>query len=220
MSKSLQKYSHQDYELLDREACYEGFFSLERFRFRHRRFDGSWSREVKREIFVRGNATCVLPYDADRGEVLLIEQFRAGALLEEQLNSPWLLELVAGINDKDETPETIARREAQEEAGIELLDMESICDYFPSPGGATEWVYLRCARADLSGAGGVHGLYEEDEDIKVHVLPLEDAYAMIEQGALVNAPVIMALQWLMLNRSRIDQKWKQGLSSGGQDAQA
>jgi len=198
-------YGREDFKLLARDVCYKGFFSLEKFRFRHLRFDGQWSREVEREVYVRGSATCVLPYDPIRNQVLLIEQFRAGALLSDR--SPWLLELVAGINDKGETPEDIARREAQEEAGVQLSSLEMLCRYFPSPGGATEEVYLYCGRADLSEAGGVHGLAEEDEDIKVHVLELAEAFALLEQGQIDNAPAIMALQWLQLHHARLRAKW-------------
>lgn len=207
MNKLSQQYSQQDYQLKARESRYQGFFALDACRLTHKRFDGSVSREFEREVFVRHDATCVLPYDPARGEVLLIEQFRAGAAIANIEVNPWLFELVAGLNDKDEAPEENARREAEEEAGITLYEIETICDYFPSPGGCNEFVYLRCGRADLSNAGGIHGLFEEDEDIKVHVLKLEDAYAMIGSGELNNAPVIMALQWLMLNRERIDAQW-------------
>lgn len=207
MSDQILAYDASGNELLKRELLHESFFSFERFTYRHKRFDGTWSREVVRDVFIRGSATCVLPYDPVRDEVLLIEQIRPGAMLREAQTSPWLLELVAGINDKDESPEELAKREAEEEAGIQLYEIEKICDYFPSPGACTEWVYLRCARANLEGAGGIYGLPEEDEDIKVHVLPFEQAYRLIERGDLVNAPVIMALQWLMLNRERLSAQW-------------
>ena len=201
-----QAYGQEDVELEERESCYEGFFSLQRFKYRHRRFDGSWSRTVQREVFVRGHATCVLPYDAKTGQVLLIEQVRAGALLEKE--TPWLIELVAGINDKGETPETIARREAEEEAGIGLGQLTFICEYYPSPGGSTEKVFLYCAQADLSASGGVYGLLEEDEDILVHVLPLKEAHDLIRTGQINNAPAIIALQWLVMNQQEVTDTWQ------------
>lgn len=200
-----QHFDHKDIELLNRENCYDGFFSLQKFTYRHRRFDGSWSRHIEREVFVRGDATCVLPYDPDTGQVLLIEQIRAGALLGE--GSPWLIELVAGMNDKNETPEVIAKREAEEEAGISLERLEWISEYFPSPGGATEKVFLYCAKADLSNAGGIFGLDEEDEDIRVHVLALDQAYSLVSQGLINNAPAIIALQWLVINQQEVTRKW-------------
>jgi len=206
MSVIKQQYGRQDFELIEREPCFDGFFKLERFHFKHKCFDGRWSRRVSREVFVRGDATCVLPYDPEEGTVVLLEQFRVGAVLEHQ--SPWLIELVAGINDKDELPEQVARREAVEEAGLELQEMIRICEYLVSPGGTTEKVHLYCARVNSQNVGGVYGLPEEDEDIKVHVLALEDAMAMVESGHINNAAAIIALQWLVLNRNRVEQVWR------------
>lgn len=200
-----QVFDHSDIEMEGRDVLYNGFFTLEQFQFRHKRFDGGWSRSIKRELYVRESATCVLPYDPQTQQVLLIEQVRAGALLED--GTPWLIELVAGINDKGESPETIAYREAEEEAGISLEGLHLITEYLPSPGGSTEKVYLYCAKACLASAGGVFGLQEEDEDIRVHLLSLEDAYALVENGVISNAPAIIALQWLMLHRDQIQKRW-------------
>jgi len=195
----------QDVQLLEREPCHEGFFQLQRFHFKHRLFKGGWSDVLLREVFIRGSATCVLPYDPLREQIVLLEQIRAGALLDG--GSPWLLELIAGINDKGEVPEDIARREAVEEADIELQALIPIYKYYPSPGGATEMVHLFCAQVDASQASGIHGLEEEGEDIKVHVLELEEAYAMLSRGEINNSPAIMAIQWLMLNKQSVHAVW-------------
>jgi len=207
-----QQYGQEDFEIIEREPCFKGFFKLDRFHFKHKRFDGSWSRAVGREIFIRGDATCVLPYDSVRNCVVLVEQFRIGAVpLEhegvESEVSPWLIELVAGINEKGEDPEDVARREAVEEANLELGELLPICNYLASPGGTTEKVYLYCAQVDSREVGGVFGLAEEDEDIRVHVVPFDDAMLMIESGQINNAAAIIALQWLALNRSRVEQAW-------------
>ena len=201
-----QQYGRQNFELVERESCFKGFFSLERFHFKHQCFKGGWSRVIRREVFVRGTATCVLPYDPVAGTVVLLEQFRVGAVLEEN-QSPWLIELVAGINDKDELPEEVGRREALEEAGLDLKQMWRICDYLASPGGSTEKIYLYCAQVDSQGIGGVYGLIEEDEDIRVHVVTLEAALTMVELGQINNAAAIIALQWLALNRAKVDKAW-------------
>lgn len=208
MSVIKQKYTRDDQQLIERETCYAGFFRMERFHFRYRKFNGEWSRKITREVMVRGSATCALPYDPVSGEVVLIEQIRAGALLEKM--TPWLIELVAGINDKDESPEELVRREAQEEAGLDVLALQHICDYLPSPGGATEKVHLYCAHVDASGASGVFGLDEEDEDILVHRVPFDEAMNMLRKGQICNAPAIIALQWLALNRNELDQQWLAG----------
>ncbi|WP_082880402.1 NUDIX domain-containing protein, partial [Oleiphilus sp. HI0128] len=151
-------------------------------------------------------ATCVIPYDPMEDKVVLLEQFRPGAILEDQ--SPWLLELVAGMNDEGEHPENVARREAQEEARLELGELEKICEYLVSPGGTTEKVYLYCAKVSVQGVGGVFGLAEEDEDIKVHCLDFEAAYKLVENGTINNAAAIMGLQWLALNRERLREQWR------------
>jgi len=207
-----QQYGQNDFEITERESCFEGFFKLDRFHFKHKRFDGSWSRSVGREIFVRGDATCVLPYDPVEKSVVLVEQFRVGAVplehhcIEKEV-SPWLIELVAGINEEGENPEDVARREAVEEANLELGELMHICNYLASPGGTTEKVHLYCAHVDSRDVGGVFGLAEEDEDIRVHVVSLEDAMLMVESGQINNAAAIIALQWLALNHNRVEQAW-------------
>ncbi len=211
MSRLKRQFDRSDMELLEREVCFQGFFQLDRFNFRHRRFDEGWSRDVRREVFVRGDATCVLPYDPIRGSVVLLEQFRVGAMLSDR--NPWLIELVAGINEEGESPEDVAQREAQEEAGIELLAAERICEYFPSPGGSTEKVHLYCACIDSDGAGGIHGLAEEDEDIRVHVIGFDEAMTLLDQNEIDNAPAIIALQWLARHREKLDAEWADLFSS-------
>ncbi|PZQ37353.1 MAG: ADP-ribose diphosphatase, partial [Ectopseudomonas oleovorans] len=138
-------------------------------------------------------------------EVVLIEQFRVGAM--DKADNPWLLELVAGLIDKDEEPEEVARREAVEEADLILGPLWPITQYFPSPGGSDEFVHLFLGRCDSSGAGGVHGLPEEGEDIRVHVMPLADALAAVRDGRINNAASIIALQWLALNRDEVRGMW-------------
>lgn len=192
-------------EILGKETVYQGFFRLDRYRLRHSLFGGGESKVLVRELFERGHAVGVLPYDPVRDEVVLVEQFRVGAL--DKAANPWLLELVAGLIDSDEAPEQVARREAREEAGLELVALWPITTYFPSPGGSDELVHLYVGRCDSAGAGGVHGLAEEGEDIRVHVWPLEDALQAVRNGRINNAASIIALQWLALNRAEVRGLW-------------
>ena len=195
----------QQIEILERETAFDGFFRIERFRLRHGLFAGGLSGTVTRELFERGNSAAVLLYDADRDEVVLTEQFRIGAL-----NAPggaWLMEIVAGIVEPGERGEDVVRREAQEEADALVNDLIPICEYIASPGGSSERVALFCGKVDTSGMGGIHGLDEEDEDIKVHVVPFDEAFAMIETGTVNSAMPIMALQWLALNREWVRDRW-------------
>ncbi len=198
-------FSQADVEVVEREECFRGFYKLDRLHLRHRLFAGGMGKLINRELFVRHDAVCVLPYDPRRDEVVLIEQFRVGAL--DKSRNPWLLELVAGLIDKDEQPEEVARREAMEEAGLTLGALWPLSVYYPSPGGSDERVHLFVGRCDSVGAGGIHGLEEEGEDIRVHVLPFEDALARVRDGRIDNAASIMALQWLALNRDEVRGLW-------------
>ena len=163
------------------------------------------SREISREVFVRHDAVCVLPYDPQRDEVVLIEQFRVGAMGKAQ--TPWLIELVAGLIDKVEEPEEVARREGEEEAGLTFSSLWPITRYFPSPGGSTEFVHLYLGRCSTVGVGGLHGLEEEAEDIRVTVWAYEDALQAVRDGRISNAASIIALQWLALNRAEVRGLW-------------
>ncbi len=101
---------NNDVEVLEKTVCFEGFFRLERYRLRHRLFNGDWSQTVQRELFERGHAAAVLPYDPVTNEVVLIEQFRVGAM--NAPGGPWLLEIVAGIIEDNEAAEDVVKREA------------------------------------------------------------------------------------------------------------
>lgn len=192
-------------EILRRESCFSGFYRLERLHLRHRQFSGEMGPLLSRELFVRHDAVCVLPYDPQRDEVVLIEQFRVGSM--GKCSNPWLLELVAGLIDKDEEPDQVARREAVEEAGLVLGELWPISRYFPSPGGSDELVHLYVGRCNSEGAGGIHGLAEEGEDIRVHVLPFEEALQAVKDGRINNAASIIALQWLALNHTEVCGLW-------------
>jgi ADP-ribose pyrophosphatase len=194
-----------DVEISEREVCFSGFYQLDRLQLRHRQFAGGMGPLLSRELFVRRDAVCVLPYDPQRDCVVLIEQFRIGAL--DKSASPWLLELVAGLIDDGEQPEQVALREAVEEADLALTSLWPITQYYPSPGGSDERVHLFVGRCDSQGAGGVHGLAEEGEDIRVHVWPLEDALDAVKDGRIDNAASIIALQWLALNRAEVRGMW-------------
>ena len=193
-------------EIIKREECFKGFYQLDRVHLRHELFAGGMSREISREVFVRHDAVCVLPYDPQRDEVVLIEQFRVGAMGKAQ--TPWLIELVAGLIDKVEEPEEVARREGEEEAGLTFSSLWPITRYFPSPGGSTEFVHLYLGRCSTVGVGGLHGLEEEAEDIRVTVWAYEDALQAVRDGRISNAASIIALQWLALNRAEVRGLWQ------------
>lgn len=192
-------------EVIKRETVYDGYCRVERLRLRHRLFAGGMSTEIDREVVRRGHAVAVLPYDPVRDEVVLIEQFRIGAYVHA--DEPWLVETVAGIVEDGEENEAVARREAREEAGVELGELVPVASYFASPGTMTEYVRIYCARVDASGAGGVHGMADEGEDIRVIALPFAEALATLKEGRIESGHTLIALLWLALNRDDLRQRW-------------
>ena len=195
----------EDIEIINKTLRYKGFFEVFRYRFRHRLFAGGWSGEIEREVFERGHAVAVLPYDPAADAVVLIEQFRIGALVAGF--APWQIEIVAGIIEEDEAPEDVARRETAEEAGAALGALVPICRYLVSPGGTSESVAVYCGRVESRNLGGVHGLPHENEDIRVQVFPFAEAMGKLDGGRATNAVTIIALQWLALNRLRLREAW-------------
>lgn len=196
---------HAGVEVAAEETAFDGFFELRKLQLQHRLFAGGVSASFEREVFIRHDAVAILPYDPKLDSVLLVEQLRMGALYREE--SPWLLEMVAGIVDTNESLSDIARREAQEEAGLQIERVEPICEYFPSPGGSCEYLSLFCGSAQLEEAGGVHGLDAENEDIRAHVLSFEDASLALRQNKFRDAQTIIGMQWLLLNRKRLRAQW-------------
>lgn len=194
------------WEILKHHTLFQRFFRLDEYQFRHDRFEGG-QQEVVREVFERGNAAAVLPYDALRDEVVLIEQFRPGAVRFRE--NPWLLEVVAGVIETGEESEDVARREALEEAGVELGSLIQTHHYLVSPGGTSESCTVFVGSADTVGVGGFHGLEAEGEDIKVHVLSREKALQLLESGEICNAVTVIALQWLALNYQDLQNRWGQ-----------
>lgn len=199
-------FTKNDVEIIAREKLYSGFFSLELYRFRHRLFNGEMSGEVRREIFERGHAAVLLPFDPVRDEVVLIEQIRIAAL--DTSETPWLLEMVAGMIEEGETPEDVARREAEEEAGLKMGRTKPVLSYLASPGGATERSSILVGEVDATIAEGIHGLADENEDIRVHVVSREQAYQWVKEGKIDNAASVIALQWLQLHYQDLRNEWK------------
>ncbi|HDS5156479.1 TPA: ADP-ribose diphosphatase [Enterobacter hormaechei subsp. steigerwaltii] len=199
-------FAKNDVEIIARETLYSGFFSMELYRFRHRLFNGEMSGEIKREIFERGHAAVLLPYDPVRDEVVLVEQVRIAAY--DTSDTPWLLEMVAGMIEEGESVEDVARREALEEAGLAIGRTKPVLSYLASPGGTTERSSIMVGEVDVRTAEGIHGLADENEDIRVHVVSREQAYQWVEEGKIDNAASVIALQWLQLHYQTLRHEWK------------
>ena len=162
-------FGKNDVEIIARETLYRGFFSLDLYRFRHRLFNGQMSHEVRREIFERGHAAVLLPFDPVRDEVVLIEQI--------------------------------------EEAGLIVKRTKPVLSFLASPGGTSERSSIMVGEVDATTASGIHGLADENEDIRVHVVSREQAYQWVEEGKIDNAASVIALQWLQLHHQALKNEW-------------
>lgn len=194
-----------DVEVVEKATVYKGRFQVDRYRLRHKLHGGGWSEPFVREVFERGHAAAVLPYDPVLDRVVLIEQFRPGAYAAGM--NPWLVEAVAGIIDPGETAEQVIRREAWEEARVELGPVEKVASCMVTPGACSECVDIYAGRVDASKAGGVYGLAHEHENIRVFTLSVDEAEKMLAALEFTNVVTIVALQWLLLNRMRLRDSW-------------
>jgi ADP-ribose pyrophosphatase len=192
-------------EILDKTTPFEGYFQIDVYTLRHRKFDGGWTGTMTREVFERGHAAAVLLYDPDRDRVVMLEQFRIGAFAAGV--ESWLIEVVAGIIDPGEAADDVARREAVEEAGREVSDMVPIGTFLMTPGASSETLAMFCGRIDSEGAGGIHGLDHEHEDIRVFVASPEEALGRAMAQQCPNANTVISLQWLLLNRAELKERW-------------
>lgn len=200
------KFRLSDVEIKSKKRVYQGFFGMDRYEMTYPRFDGKQQKVLVREIFERDHdAVAILPYDPATDEVQLIEQFRPGALSDP--DSPWLIEVVAGMIDDGETPEQAAVRELNEEAGLKIAagDLIRICAQYPSPGGASECTTLYLAKTDLSKLEKHGGVEDESEDIRVFKVRAEDAFRECENGRIHNAAALITLMYLRLHHAELRQ---------------
>ncbi|WP_106355402.1 NUDIX domain-containing protein [Yoonia maritima] len=179
------------------------FFRLQNIDVHHRTFDGGRSDTLNREAFLVVDAAMVLPYDAKRDKVLLIEQFRVGPAMRHDPN-PWMLEPIAGIIDARETPEQAAHREAEEEAGLKISHLEPIGEFYASPGANTDYFYTYIGLCELlADAPYFGGLADEGEDIRLHPMRFDDAIALADSGEIQVGPLLLMLNWLARHRDRL-----------------
>jgi ADP-ribose pyrophosphatase len=192
-------------ELVERTVPFQGYFRVARYVFRQELYQGGQSGTFSREVFERGQAAAVLPYDPRRDEVVLIRQFRAGSFAAGR--HPWSWEAVAGIIEDGETPERLVRREAVEEANLTIGDLEFVNSVMLTPGACSESCAIHVGRVDSAGAGGIFGLASENENILVKAMPFAEARAMLDRAEIDNAIAVIALQWLALHRDALRNRW-------------
>ncbi|MDP0561081.1 MAG: NUDIX domain-containing protein [Candidatus Endonucleobacter sp. (ex Gigantidas childressi)] len=190
-----------DVDIENKSVLSDGFMKLWRYRLRHRLFNGKTSELVEREVIARPNSVGVMLYDPVKRALILVEQFRIGPFITE--DDPWLLEVVAGIAEPGESLQNTAYREVLEETNCKVIKLIPIMDFYMTPGGSNERMKLYCGIADASCAEGVFGVETEGEDIKVHVIPFEEACDMIEDGRIANATTVIAIQWLKMHHREV-----------------
>ena len=188
-------YSASDVTIESREFLFRGFIQVEKVNLTHRLFHRSeYSPIIQRELIHRPEAAGVLLYNNQQQRFALIEQFRVGALNDSE--SAWQLEIIAGVLDGNESPETCIRRESLEESGCEINELQHLFSFYPSAGACAEFFHLYAAEVDLPSIGGIFGVPDEGEDIQLHLFDYAEITMLFKNNRLKNAPVIMALQWL------------------------
>ena len=185
------------FEIINKKNIHNGFFKMNEYILKYKKYDGSWSKEVKREIFGGAMVSAVLPYDPVKREIVLIQQFRPGTIAKEFNN--YLYEIVAGIIDSGEKAEDTAKRECLEETGCKIKKITPIQGYFPAPGSSESFYHLFLGEIDTFEGERVMGLESENEDILVRSYKLSDAKEMMERGEILNGLTLIALQWFFLN---------------------
>ena len=188
------------FEIINKKNIHNGFFKMNEYILKYKKYDGSWSKEVKREIFGGAMVSAVLPYDPVKREIVLIQQFRAGTIAKEFNN--YLYEIVAGIIESGETAEDTAKRECLEETGCKIKKITPIQGYFPAPGSSESFYHLFLGEIDTFEGERVMGLESENEDILVRSYKLSDVKEMMEKGEILNGLTLIALQWFFLNISK------------------
>ena len=197
----MKQFSKDDVQIESKDSLYKGFLSVNQYTLKHKLFAGGWGPSITRELMERGDAVVVIPYDPITQELVVLEQFRMGAMKNEY--GPWLLEFVAGMFDGDETPEQVAHRELFEETGLRAKQLVKALSYYSSPGGTDERLTIYIAEVDASQAAELAGVESEHEDIRVHVKPFESVIEWLEQGRINNAASVIGLQWLQLHINKL-----------------
>ena len=178
------------------------FYGMEEADLRFRRHDGRMSPVLNRSAQMVGQAAVVLPYDPVRDAVLLVEQFRAPVYLAGD-PAPWVWEPVAGLVDPGETPAETARREAVEEAGLEVRRLEKAGEAYSSTGSSGEYLHLFVGVADLTRTTESGGLEEEGEDIRSAIIGFDDLMAGLDGHRYRDMPLLVTAHWLARHRDRL-----------------
>ena len=188
---------NSNFKVTNKKNLYDGFFKMNEVSLKYKKYDGSWSNEIKRELFSGAQVSAVLPYDPIKKEIILIQQFRPGTISRNTNN--YLKEIVAGIIDPGESPEIAAKRECLEETGYKIKKLTSIQGYYPAPGSSESFYHLFLGEVDSKNGKKIMGLDTENEDILVESFNINQVKKMMRNGELINGLSLIAIQWFFLN---------------------
>lgn len=189
-------FNSNDVTVYSKKRVFKKCFAIDDYELSYKTYGGNESRKLLREIFERDQeAVAILPYDRDTGEILLIEQFRPGALRDPK--TPWLVEIVAGMIDEGESPLQAAVRELREEARLEVApeQLHLVTAEYSSPGGTSERIYIYTAGVSLAHISSHGGLESENEDIRIFKVKASDAFEQCRAGGRIcNGTALIAIQ--------------------------
>ena len=189
------------FKILNKKNIHNGFFKMNEVTLSYKKYDGTWSNEIKRELFGGAQVSAVLPYDPKNKKIVLIQQFRPGTISKE--NNNYLDEVVAGIIDPGESPEEAAKRECLEETGCKINKLTHIQGYYPAPGSSESFFSLFLGEVDAPDKETIRGLENENEDILVKSYSFVDVKNKMENKEILNGLTLIALQWFFLNIYKI-----------------
>ena len=175
---------------------HDGFFKLHELTFTHQKHNGTWSSEIKREVFGGAHVATVIPYDPTNKKMILLEQFRPGLL--NRKDDPIIIEIVAGIIDEGELPEDAAKRECLEETGCSVKKIQNILSYYPAPGSSESFYHLFLAEIESFSGKRIVGEKDENEDILVASYGIEEVRNLMKRKKIINGVTLIALQWFFL----------------------
>tara|TARA_B100000989_G_scaffold273201_1_gene231178 strand:+ start:784 stop:1365 length:582 start_codon:yes stop_codon:yes gene_type:complete len=189
------------FKILNKKNIHNGFFKMNEVTLKYKKYDGTWSNEIKRELFGGAQVSAVLPYDPKNKKIVLIQQFRPGTISKD--NNNYLDEVVAGIIDPGESAEEAAKRECLEETGCKINKLSQIQGYYPAPGSSESFFSLFLGEVEAPDKETIRGLENENEDIFVKSYSFMDVRNKMENKEILNGLTLIALQWFFLNIYKI-----------------
>ena len=179
--------------IINKETLFDGYFQLEKVRVSFESFQGNFLKPVERLNFIVGNVSAAIVYNLDSKKILLVEQFRLPVL---QFGDDWLMEIVAGLSDNNETPEETIEREMIEEIGYKPEKLEKICAIHTAPGSVSELVTIFYAEVTESSKVSFGGGIDEGEDIRIVEYKWDQLWDMVESGIIRDAKTLIAVYWM------------------------